>query len=356
MATAVKQATLYGPNGQKKAVNVGSAEASTLQAQGWGLTPGSYKPVSVSAIDPLKIAAKYGYTAADFANDPNFASYWSNKSEAELTQALQRRTDFNQHSGNKTTSGEAAVVDGTQSWVDEQVEAGRITADQAAVIKTTLDNNDFTSGNKIPTDAEMQQMLADATTIATNSLNPYYERTTQRELSDLKTSLGDIRNESQRYGQQEAATYADTLAKAKQSLRARGMTFSGSSTAQLGNEGALVNEAGIEGSVPQARRYDWEDKLAGWQQKARDLGMATERDLGSAGISSNADYLNASGVLDPYGMTTGKTPLLFLSEAAILVFSSTCSCQSTKFANARYQQRIPKTQTPCSKDILYLLE
>jgi hypothetical protein len=36
-------ATLYGANGAKKAVAVGSSEASNLQSQGWGLTPGSYK-------------------------------------------------------------------------------------------------------------------------------------------------------------------------------------------------------------------------------------------------------------------------------------------------------------------------
>jgi len=34
-----KQATLYGPSGQKKAVPVGSAEASALQSYGWGLNP-----------------------------------------------------------------------------------------------------------------------------------------------------------------------------------------------------------------------------------------------------------------------------------------------------------------------------
>ena len=37
------QATLYGPNGQKQVVTVGSQQASSLQSQGWGLTPGSYK-------------------------------------------------------------------------------------------------------------------------------------------------------------------------------------------------------------------------------------------------------------------------------------------------------------------------
>jgi hypothetical protein len=40
---SAKQATLYGPNGQKQVVDVGSTQASQLQSQGWGLTVGSYK-------------------------------------------------------------------------------------------------------------------------------------------------------------------------------------------------------------------------------------------------------------------------------------------------------------------------
>ena len=38
-----QKATLHGPNGQKEVVDVGSARASQLQSQGWGLTAGSYK-------------------------------------------------------------------------------------------------------------------------------------------------------------------------------------------------------------------------------------------------------------------------------------------------------------------------
>lgn len=37
------KATLYGPNGTSEIVDVGSARASELQSQGWGLTAGSYK-------------------------------------------------------------------------------------------------------------------------------------------------------------------------------------------------------------------------------------------------------------------------------------------------------------------------
>ena len=39
---ATNMATLYGPNGVKQAVKIGSPEASALQTQGYGLTPNSY--------------------------------------------------------------------------------------------------------------------------------------------------------------------------------------------------------------------------------------------------------------------------------------------------------------------------
>jgi hypothetical protein len=45
-----QKATLYGANGQKEVVDVGSQRASDLQSQGWGLTEGSYKaPAGTSA-------------------------------------------------------------------------------------------------------------------------------------------------------------------------------------------------------------------------------------------------------------------------------------------------------------------
>ena len=46
-STTPKKATLYGPNGQKFVVDVGSSYASSLQSKGWGLTQGSYKKPTI---------------------------------------------------------------------------------------------------------------------------------------------------------------------------------------------------------------------------------------------------------------------------------------------------------------------
>lgn len=56
--STTKMATLYGPNGQKKAVAVGSPEASQLQSQGWGLTVGSYKAPASPTSSTVTSSAK----------------------------------------------------------------------------------------------------------------------------------------------------------------------------------------------------------------------------------------------------------------------------------------------------------
>lgn len=43
-APTIKKATLYGPNGQKEIVDVGSPRASQLQSQGWALSASGVKP------------------------------------------------------------------------------------------------------------------------------------------------------------------------------------------------------------------------------------------------------------------------------------------------------------------------
>jgi len=52
-ATLPKEATLYGADGTKEVVNVGSTRASQLQSQGWGLTAGSYKAPGGNSVNDL---------------------------------------------------------------------------------------------------------------------------------------------------------------------------------------------------------------------------------------------------------------------------------------------------------------
>lgn len=55
---ATNMATLYGANGVKKAVTIGSQEAKDLQKLGYGLTPGSYKAPVTTAKTLAQLAAE----------------------------------------------------------------------------------------------------------------------------------------------------------------------------------------------------------------------------------------------------------------------------------------------------------
>ena len=181
---------------------------------------------------------------------------------------------------------------------------------QKAILKEIV-GMDLTSGQKVPDVQELSKIIETAATNAQTDLDPYYQKVGFRSLEDLKNQMANIRNESARYAQQEATNYKQKLANVKQNLRTRGMTFSGVSRGTLGKETALQRGGlGVEGVVPQARRYTWEDARAGWQQNARNIGTEAERYLGSARMAS------FKGLADPYGQgrdyRTGQTSALYL--------------------------------------------
>jgi hypothetical protein len=322
-----QKATLSSPDGKYKiVVTTGSAEASRLQSSGWtvGATGKniltnindalSYSGVPVTqennqttSYDPYEEALKYGYSREDFANDPGFEAYWSRKTPEQLKAALTSRSDYDKTTGKKkadagtstTTTDESGLTSEQKAELDKlniDIDGMDLSIEEKAILKQ-IAGMDFTSGNKIPTVSELQTIIDTAAKNAETDLSPYYEKITGRTIEDLSNKMADIRNESARYTQQEALAYKDKLATTKQSLRARGLTFSGSARGTLGAEGAIEN-AGIEGAIPTERRYNWEDQRAGWQEKARDLGIEAERQLGSATLNEKQDMLG--NIINPY--------------------------------------------------------
>lgn len=286
-------------------------------------TPGASltKPANISnpagKIDPFAVAAKYGYTAQDFANDPNFASYWSTQNEAALTRALSQRSDFDKSSNKKMTTqkkdntslidtpeitGNAAdtaekqkeneIIQALFGDIDKMDLAG----EQKAILKNIAVGN-YVSGQKIPSAAEISKIIEDAATNAAANLNPYFDKVNQQELEDVKRNLATIRDASARYAQREEQSYNKKLAETKQSLRARGLTFSGSSLKTLGSESALKNTTGIEGELPTERRLNYEEQTANWRDKAAEIGINAERNLGSAQMTG----IDWGNLTTPYG-------------------------------------------------------
>lgn len=175
-----------------------------------------------------------------------------------------------------------------------------LTPTERSFIEATFLNSDiYTSGKTVPTPDQIAGFIRNAADQSSADINPYYEKITAQELEDYKNKMSDIRSSVSRFAQTEAADYKKTLAETKQNLRARGLTFSGINRAALGKESA-INAAGIEGTLPQNRRYAWEDKLAGVQEQARDIGISAERELGSTAIG------NELGIVSPYDLKTGN--------------------------------------------------
>lgn len=189
---------------------------------------------------------------------------------------------------------------GTYDKINGFIDGLGLTQTEKDFLKGTFLNKDtYTSGATVPTTEQISQWISDAATNAETDINPYYEKITSQDLEDYKNKMADIRNESLRYTQQEGASYKQQLAETKQNLRARGLTFSGINRATLGKE-AAIDAAGVEGSLPGSRRMNWEDKLAGWQETARDTGLTTERKIGSATIG------NEAGLASPYDLRSGN--------------------------------------------------
>jgi hypothetical protein len=271
------------------------------------------KNATTSNIDPIKVAQKLGYTTSDFANDPGFVKYWENKSQAELEEALKNRGDYDQTAGRKRTPSEQSAFNENQDWLNGLLTSGEIDQAQFDALTGIINTDDYTSGQRIYSDAELQKIARDAEAKARTDLEPYYADVERREMEDLKAGYADIRNEALRYQQQEAKSYEETLAKTKQNLRARGLTFSGRSRGILGKESALEDK-GVEGELLQQRRYNWEDARAAWQERARDIGTAAERKYGSSKLYEQRDFLNPEGLPDPYEGTkyvTGRVAPIY---------------------------------------------
>lgn len=301
--------------------------------------------------DPLKEVTKYGYTAQDFANDPNFVKYWSSKSPQELKVALSSRPDFDKTTGSKKTQIAEVADTATEELVKEAVRTGVISADDAPAALEIINKSNTKTGIS-KTDAEIEAEIADIKTAVSSDINPYYEEQQKRGLSDLGTNLRDIQNESLRYAQKEKLSYAQLLAKTQASLRARGLTFSGTSIKSIGDSSAQLNPTGIEGEIPQERRYNWEDATAGWQESARDIGMEAERKYGSATL---ADQGNLSGLTyaNPYGTggsdrgvkyKEGTTGALYIPHQATIPGTTTPAADYVKYGDIELAKLAAQTK------------
>lgn len=291
--TEVKTATLYGPDGQKQVVGIGSQYASSLQSQGWGLTVGSYNPQG-------------GLTGGSTGGSAGGSTSGSTDGSTGGS------TGENSEAGTQPMTG---LSDADRSRIKNLLDTQypNLTATERQFLEATFLNSDnYTSGKTIPTNAQISQWISDAATNAATDINPYYQRISKEELDSYKQSMADIRAKSQTFQANEENTYAQKLADTKQKLRARGLTFSGSAIRNIGQEAAGGAPSNYEGTLQASRRLDYEGNLQDLSQKARQISTEAERRLGSdviGGALNEVGSLSAPSDLSGRLSTNLYTPI-----------------------------------------------
>lgn len=157
-------------------------------------------------------------------------------------------------------------------------------ADEYKQILRTVAADNYTTGLKIKSEADIDNVIKLATTNAEASLDPYYKKVTSQNIEDMKRNLWDIRQNAANYLSTEKVSYADLLDKTKKSLRARGLTFSWESRKVLWSKSAL-QDLWNEWTLNEKRRIDIITDLDKYKQLAADQWVKYERLLWSDVVS-----------------------------------------------------------------------
>jgi len=183
------------------------------------------------------------------------------------------------------------------------IDASSHTDAEKTLLKFIADNDQYTSGNAIKSDAEWAKILEDVAKQAELDIGAYYDKVKYEDLEDLKTQMADIRSAAARYNQAEQLNYKQRLRSAKESLAARGKSFSGTARTQIGDE-SVIGGAGIEGEMPMERRYGYEENLDKIQRASRDAGLAAERKYGSSALGAVQNEFGSYA--SPYDLRSGN--------------------------------------------------
>lgn len=237
------------------------------------------------------------------ADDMKNLQYLTSKSPTEVEASLKSTAPVTSGAVKPT---ETIGATDPMAGIYEEIDKLNYSPEQKSILKQ-LAKGSYTSGQKIMTTADVTKAIETAALNAESDLNPYFQEMTAKDIQDARDKFADIRNASARYTQQEAKTYKEKLDTTKADLRKRGITFSGISRQTLGKQGAN-DWAGVEGEVPQQRRYDIEDQGAKFAEAARDTGKYYEARLGSAGLKEQIDngQINVNNLNVPYDLAGGN--------------------------------------------------
>lgn len=276
------KATLYGPNGQKEAVDVGSQRASTLQSQGWGLTPGSYKaPTSANT----KKATLFGPNGQKEVVDVGSARASQLQSQGwGLTPVVETQESVDKKYAEAAAQNPAiaALAKGGSSL--EEIINGLSTGDISGLM----------DWEGKPFSVEDQQ-AALAKGMEDNKL--FYEAQQKKETDDAKATLAQKQADYQDYLINAGQSFQADKAKADQSAADSGVLFSGGRVQKEKNLARayeqdqatkLRNTANSIDTTARDFQYKYGNDAASGLSKYYNLGGNTfNPNVATGGVSSN---------------------------------------------------------------------
>ncbi len=319
--TTGKKATLYGPNNVKEVVDVGSARASELQSQGWGLTSGSYKvPTGTTTT-----------TGTQSATNTNTTTEISNDDKTWINNLYQRYFDRN------ATSAELAnwaketpnaldqflakeqKVYGYVSKADGEDKKARYDAAMATIDNSNLPDDIKSLWKQVvgmypdATDFNTEEIMNTFNQIKSETIDPYYKELADIAINDIKNTKEFMDAERERELEEQRTIAGQNIRQTKSGLEKSGMTFTGKAIEELGAESAYSQEEGdgtmptqipfagvdglfYEGNVNQSNRLLATSTAARYAQAQQELGRNAEDYLGSTEAANLGIAYSPSGV------------------------------------------------------------
>lgn len=257
------KATLYGPDGKSEIVDIGSTRASELQSQGWGLTPGSYKAPTGSQSGTGTNNSGTGTGTGSTTGTTNEISAEDKKWINDLYQKYFDRTATSAEIANWANSTPAAL---DQFLIAEQKKYGYVSNAQKAVqsdkLKAALaiiDASNLPDEIKAlwrqtvslypdATDFQPQQIIDTFNKIKTETVDPYFKELTSVAIGDINTAFNTMKDARTAELEAQRYTSADAIRQAQTGLEKSGMTFTGKGIESLGASSAYAQNG--DGTTP----------------------------------------------------------------------------------------------------------
>uniref|UniRef100_A0A6M3IK28 Uncharacterized protein n=1 Tax=viral metagenome TaxID=1070528 RepID=A0A6M3IK28_9ZZZZ len=249
-----QKATLYGPDGAKEVVDVGSERASELQSKGWGLTEGSYQaPATTTTTTGETTPTTGGGTTTTEPEIPAEDKKWVNdlyqkyfdrtattseianwvkENPQALEQFLAKEAKDYGYTSEYFKKEDQASVDAFNADIDKAVENGLIPYEVGEAMK--LVGKEIKIGMDDP-----QEIISAFEKVQKETIDPYFKELVSIIKDDYQTAFGQLEGSRERELEAERFRAGEDIRQTKEGLEKAGMTFTGKGIEELGAESAF---------------------------------------------------------------------------------------------------------------------